>query len=105
MAVPNDAPAVGVTEKMNDLFADWKNIAIAALGGLVSLGAWIFKGHVRRLEQLEAAAARKQEIEQLREDMDRRHDQNITTLGEIKDAVTGTHQRIDDLYTQLLDRQ
>ena len=43
-------------------------------------------------------------IDELREDIDSRHAENRETLGEIRDTVTGVHERMDTLYRDLLSR-
>lgn len=43
-------------------------------------------------------------IDELREDMDTRHDENRETLREIRDTVTGVDERMDMLYRDLIAR-
>lgn len=89
---------------MNDLFNDPKAIALWLLGSLMSLMAWIGNKHVKRLEALEGTAVRKDELAQLRTDMERRHGENTAKLDNIDEGITGTHRRIDDLYRDLIGR-
>lgn len=88
---------------MND-WSDPKSLLLALvtlLGGIVS---WLFKREVRRIDRALTESVRRTEFEQLRKDMDRRHDENIGRLDRIDTATTGTHKRIDDLYCDLMDK-
>lgn len=88
---------------MND-WLDPKSALLALVtlfGGIVS---WLFKREVRRIDRALAESVRRTEFEQLRKDMDRRHDENIDRLDRIDEATTGTHKRIDDLYCDLMDK-
>lgn len=89
---------------MNDLFNDPKAIALWLLAALMSLLGWVVNKHVKRLEALEGTAVRKEELKQLRTDMDRRHTENSAKLDNIDKGITGTHRRIDDLYRDLIPR-
>lgn len=44
-------------------------------------------------------------LDELRGDMERRHDENRETLGRIDAATTGTHKRIDQLYLEFNRRR
>lgn len=80
---------------MNDLLSDTRFWLTTLGAGILALMRYLWKKQEKRLEQLEADAVRKGELEQLREDLDRRHAENRATLDRIETAVTGTHKRID----------
>jgi hypothetical protein len=44
-------------------------------------------------------------IDDLRDDMERRHDENRETFDKIESATTGTHKLIVDLYRDLLNQR
>ena len=75
---------------------------------LVAAGAWFVKREVRRIDQGLANAVKRSELEQLRADMRREHQENISRLDRIETAIdtgiTGTHRRIDDLYKELINK-
>lgn len=86
---------------MNDLLTDpkaWFLGLLAILGGIV---AWFFQRELARIDKAIADSVKRDEFNQLREDMDGRHQENKETLGEIKEGITGTHRRMDDLYQKL----
>jgi hypothetical protein len=89
---------------MNDLLGDWKNIAIALLGALVSLGAWVFKRHLDEFKDLREKVATKSEVDVIRDEIQQRHDENVGRFDRVEDIVTGIHRRIDDLYRDLMGR-
>lgn len=93
---------------MNDLLNDPKSIIGYLFGACMGLVMLIWRRHEtdtkERLDKLEATAVRKGELEQLRDDMERRHDQNTAKLDSIDAGITGTHRRIDDLYRDLIGR-
>lgn len=59
------------------------------------------KREVHRIDQGLANAVKRNELEDLRADMDDRHQENRDSMAEIKQGVTDTHRRIDDLYNYL----
>lgn len=71
---------------------------------LVAAGIWFVKREVARIDKALAGAVRRDELKQLRQDMDRRHEENSGRLERIETGVTGTHQRIDQLYCDLMDK-
>lgn len=87
---------------MNELLSDTRFWLVTLGAAIVGLMKYLLVGHTRRLDVLEAAAVRKHEFEQLRDDMERRHDENRETLAQIAEATTGTHARIDELYRDLI---
>jgi hypothetical protein len=64
----------------------------------VAVFGWFVKREIKRIDLALADSVRKQEFEQLREDMNERHRENLDRLDRIDTATTGTHQRIDQLY-------
>lgn len=90
---------------MNDLLNDPKSIIGYLFGACMGLVMLIWRRHEadtkERLVRLEATAVRKDELAQLRADMDRRHTENSTKLDNINEGVTGTHRRIDELYRDI----
>lgn len=81
---------------MNDIFGDPKSIIVGLIGAVMTLLAWIGR---RELERV------KGDNQSLRDDMERRHKENIDRLDRIETGVTDTHRRIDDLYRDLLDQK
>ena len=75
---------------------------------LVSLGVFLVKREVKRIDEGLANAVKRSELEQLRADMRREHQENIGRLDRIETAIdtgiTGTHRRIDDLYKELINK-
>lgn len=88
---------------MDELLNDPK-LHSGIVAALVGLGIWFVKREVRRIDKALEGAVRRDELKQLREDMDRRHEENSGRLGRIETGVTGTHQRIDQLYCDLMDK-
>lgn len=89
---------------MNDLLTDpkaWVIGLLATLGGIV---AWFFQRELSRIDRAIAESVKRDEFNALRADMDRRHNENVTKLDNIDSGITGTHQRIDALYRDLLDK-
>lgn len=92
--------------------SDWiaiGGIAVTILGGGV---AWLLKlqgqlsGKLSRDEHEKICKERNKRVEKsiddLREDFDRRHEENRETLTEIRNSITGTHRRLDSF---LLSRE
>lgn len=89
---------------MNDLLTDpkaWVLGLLTLLGGIV---AWFFQRELARIDRAIAESVRRDEFIQLRGDMDRRHAENVAKLDSIDSGITGTHQRIDALYRDLLGK-
>ena len=89
---------------MNDLLTDpkaWVIGLLATLGGIV---AWFFQRELSRIDRAIAESVKRDEFNALRADMGRRHNENVTKLDNINSGITGTHQRIDALYRDLLDK-
>lgn len=87
---------------------DWLNdpkLHSALTAAIVSLGVWFVKREVTRIDRALAQAVRRDELRQLREDMDRRHDENLARLDRIEESMesgnTGIHQRIDELFLKI----
>lgn len=96
-------------EAVNEILADPKSIILGLLAILMSIITWIGKDHMKRLRALEADAVRKADLEKLRKDIadDRMamHNQNQNKLDRIDATVTSTHQRIDALYRDMVQRR
>lgn len=94
---------------MNEILADPKSIILGLLTVLMSIITWIGKDHMKRLRALEADAVRRGDLEKLREDIkqDRleMHHENQDKLDRIDETVTSTHQRIDALYRDMVQRR
>lgn len=88
---------------MND-FSDPKSAFIALLGIMGSIVSWLFRREVRRIDKALAESVRRHEFDALRQDLSREHKDNVERLNRIESATTGTHKRIDDLYSDILDR-
>jgi hypothetical protein len=87
---------------MNELLADTRFWLVSLGAALLALIRYLWKRQERRLDALEADAVRKDEIKQLRQDMQARHEENRETLARIDASTTGTHERIDALYRDLM---
>lgn len=86
---------------MNDLLTDpkaWVIGLLTVLGGIVT---WFFQRELSRIDRALAESVRREEFNQLRGDMDRRHAENVEKLDSIDSGITGTHRRIDALYERL----
>lgn len=90
---------------MNELLSDARFWFTAMGLGLLGFVKYLWKKQEKRLDALEADAVRKDELQQLREDMEHRHDENRELLARIDASTTGTHQRIDQLYRDLRGRE
>jgi len=44
-------------------------------------------------------------IDELRDDIERRHEENRETFDKIESGITGTHRRLDDLYRDLINQK
>lgn len=86
---------------MNELLSDVRFWFTAMGLGLLGFVKYLWNKQEKRLAALEATAVRKEDIQQLRDDMERRHDENRETLARIDASTTGTHKRIDQLYRDL----
>lgn len=105
---------------MNELFTDPRfTLGVVTLLGMLLV--WLGKGYVGRLEALEREAVRKEDLKQLRQDLKAEHAENSTRLeglrndlkserqetreklNGIEGAITGTHRRIDDLYSDVVE--
>lgn len=93
---------------MNELLTD-PRFALGLVTLLWGLTAVLARGYVTRLERLEMLereSAKKSDLAALREDLQRDHTQNTKNLTDIRDAITEgltrTHERIDDIYRDLL---
>lgn len=83
---------------------NWHTIA-EGLAWLVSIMfGLIFRTQMKRIDRLEAHAAKKADIEQWTADGDKRHKDNTARLDRIETGITGTHKRIDQLYRDLMKR-
>lgn len=92
---------MGITlETMDDLLQDPKAHSIF-WGAVLAVLGFFGRREVNRIDRAIADSVRKQELSQLRLDMDQRHRENVERLDRIEAATTGTHSRIDDLYRDL----
>lgn len=95
-----------------DFFELLRSIVGWLFGALMGLVLFTWKKQTKdtetRLALIEANAAKKHEFEQLREDMQAEHAENVRRLEKIAEkidtGITGTHQRIDSLFDRLADR-
>lgn len=90
---------------------DWINdpkLHSFLVAALVALGVYLVKREVKRIDEGLAHAVKRSELEQLRADMRREHQENLGRLDRIESAIdtgiTGTHRRIDDLYKELINK-
>lgn len=94
---------------MNELLTDTKSLILGLLAMIVAIISWLGKDHVKRLRALEADAVRKDDLEQLRQnlkqDREQMHRENQDKLNRIDETVTSTHQRIDALYRDMVQRR
>lgn len=90
---------------MNDLLTDPFKIIVSLFGVAMSILGWFVKRELSRIDKAVDDMVRKDELQQLREDMDQRHQENLGRLDRIDTATTGTHQRIDQLYRDLIERR
>lgn len=86
---------------MNDLLTN-PTLHSIIVGAIVSLGVWFVKREITRIDKQLANTVRRDELQQIRRDMDRRHEENLERLDRIDTATTGTHKRIDQLYDKLI---
>lgn len=82
-------------------------LAIALIGIVVRLERRMGKALTR--EEHEAICKDRndrveKQINALRSDMERRHEENRDTFEKIETGITGTHRRLDDLYRDLIGR-
>lgn len=92
-----------ITEIMNDLLTDpkaWVIGLLAILGGIV---AWFFQRELTRIDKAISEMVPRDEFTQLRNDMDRRHTENVKkldnigeVLGEIRTKVAVLRDRAGD---------
>lgn len=87
---------------MNGWTLDAGTVISLLATALAGISVFFVKRYVDKVERLEADAVRRDEIDQLREDMNARHAENTKKLDDIMDATSGTHRRIDDLYRDLM---
>lgn len=92
--------------------SDWLvlgGIAVAIAGG--GLG-WLLRiernmltreDHEKICQERNATVQRS--VDDLRDDMERRHTENRKSFDKIETGVTGTHQRLDSLYRDLLNQK
>jgi hypothetical protein len=90
-------------------------IAVTVLGGgLATVRTWVRGVETELAKKLSSEAhdrictERNQRVEKslddLRDEMERRHEENRATFGKIETATTGTHKLIVDIYRDLLAR-
>jgi hypothetical protein len=105
---------------MNDLLTDPKAWVLGLLGILGAIAVFLLKRELKRLDQmiadsvrreeftrldnLLAEAVRRDEFNSLRDDMDRRHGDNIERLDRIEKSTTGTNNRIDAIYEKIIEK-
>jgi len=89
---------------MNDFFSDPKTFIQLLLLVLMAVFSWIGKNAMKRLEHLESDTLRKSDLARMEERQAARHLENSGRLDRIEGSVTGTHKRIDDIFTELLKK-
>lgn len=93
---------------MNELLSDVRFWFTAMGLGLIGLVKYLWNKQERRLAQLEADAVRRTEFDRLRSELREEHMENSDRLDrieeEIRQGITGTHKRLDDLYRDLIGR-
>lgn len=89
---------------MNDLLQDTRFWLITLGTAVVGLVRYLWKKQERRLDLLEKESVRRAELDQLRADLREEHEQNSARLDRIEDGITGTHERLDHLYRDLIQR-
>jgi hypothetical protein len=82
---------------MNELLSDVRFWFTAMALGLLSLVKYLWNKQERRLAQLEADTVRRTEFERFRADMHEEHQENIGRMDGIKEEITGTNRRLDEL--------
>jgi hypothetical protein len=102
---------------MNALFSD-PAVGVLLAGALLTVFWWLWRGHSKRLHELELDAVRKQELakeleilrdshredmEQLRDESAARHRENSGKLNNIEAGVQRTHERIDAFFLKLMN--
>lgn len=86
--------------------------AVALLTGVIAVVIFFIKREFKRIDDAIAASVRRDELSQLRADMekrhteiidrqDKRHAENTNRLERIETTATSTHRRIDELYRDL----
>lgn len=87
---------------------EWIGIAgllLAVIGAIVRMeqrmGKVLTREEHERICQERNSRVEKQ-LGEIREDMERRHEENRETFGKIETGITGTHRRLDDLYRDLI---
>lgn len=73
--------------------------------------AWMWRMNEKRIRELEMHSVRQSDLDKFRSDISARHEENKKRdeetrglLGEISRGIRGTHERIDQLYRDLLNR-
>lgn len=92
--------------------AEWVGVGagIVTMGGVVAgIMDRIMRGKYLTREEHERICQERnnrvqRSLDELREGMNERHTENRETLGEIRDTVTGMHERMDTLYRDLIQR-
>lgn len=82
---------------MYEILSDPKALALFLLGGYVTLLTWAGKRAIKKFDDLNDNAVR-------REEMLRLHSENTARLDKINDGVERTHERIDDIYRDLMNK-
>lgn len=91
-------------------------IAVTVVGaGLAAVRTWVRGVEVELAKKLSTEAHDRicternetvqRSVDDLREDMERRHTENRKSFDKIETGVTGTHQRLDSLYRDLLNQK
>jgi hypothetical protein len=81
--------------------AEWIAIGGIVVGFLVGAAKW-----VQRVERHMAKGLTREEHDRICTERSERMEQKLDTIGEdIREGITGTHKRIDDLYRDLMSRK
>jgi len=93
---------------MNELLPEPKTVIGGLLAILMGLLAWLGKRMDRRVAELEKYSVPREELDkklaQMQQERQRMHDENTRRLEEISDTTTRTHERIDQIYRDMMQR-
>lgn len=82
---------------MNELFPDAKTVVLWLFGLVMTLFGFIGKRHLKDFDELKRTSISRAEVERM-------HGENSNKLDVIEEGVTRTHERIDQLYRDLMNK-
>lgn len=89
---------------MNELFPDAKSVVLW-LGGLVmALGGFILRGYHKDIETLKRNSVSREDVQRMHEENKDKLDAIDETVIATQVSVTKTHERIDQLYRDLMNK-